>query len=376
MTTTIGSLDLGALSDLREDVTQYFWFESNSSSAWGSGAHVTLYPESQFTDPNNANYIKGQNILMNTDGLSIRNGALPMMVLDNDSLDFNVIDTTNNTYINVASFGASTKIGKDDGARTYIDEDSITLLTPEDVPAFSVDIGQDSEVQTVEKMFKFTQELTFGSSYSNSYASLNSVANGDTFTIYFVMMPTTTSGGGGNIYKQVTFTKGTSDTKVVQDTFAGYTTETTVIYTAPNTLTFTFSSCTPASAKGRLSLNKIVYETTVRDTLIEMRGNIAIDSKSVIWTNPTDVFVIETYEHDYSKVSSGNNMSWDQAKTKAGYYPIGVVGFRTGRASLVTTGVRITNRAVGSCTLCMNARAVATASAATAYMQVLWVKAE
>lgn len=107
MTTTIGSLDLGALSDLREDVTQYFWFESSSSSAWGSGAHVTLYPESQFTDPNNANYMKGQNILMNTDGFSIRNGALPMMVLDNDSLDFNVIDTTNNTYTNVASFGAN-----------------------------------------------------------------------------------------------------------------------------------------------------------------------------------------------------------------------------------------------------------------------------
>ena len=123
MTKTIGSLDLGALTDLRDDVTQYFWFESNSTSAWGSGAHVTLYPESQFTDPNNANYIKGQNILMNTDGLSIRNGALPMMVLDNNSLDFNVVDTTNNEYTNVASFGAISTIGVTDNTQSYMQLD-------------------------------------------------------------------------------------------------------------------------------------------------------------------------------------------------------------------------------------------------------------
>ena len=123
MTTTIGSLDLGALSDLRDDVTQYFWFESDSTSAWGSGAHVTLYPESQFTDPNNANYMKGQNIIMNTDGFSIRNGALPMMILDNDSLDFNTIDTTNNEYTNVASFGAVSTIGVTDNTQSYMQLD-------------------------------------------------------------------------------------------------------------------------------------------------------------------------------------------------------------------------------------------------------------
>ncbi len=107
MAKTIGSFDLASLKNLRDDVTQYFWFESNSSSAWGSGAHVTLYPESQFTNPSHANYMKGQNIIMNTDGFSIRNGALPMMVLDNDSLDFNVVDTSLGTYTTVATFGSN-----------------------------------------------------------------------------------------------------------------------------------------------------------------------------------------------------------------------------------------------------------------------------
>ena len=112
MATAIGSFDLASLKNLRDDVTQYFWFESNSSSAWGSGAHVTLYPESQFTDSTSPNYMKGQNIIMNTDGFSIRDGGLPMMVLDNDSLAFNAVDTTNQTYTNVATFGATSRIGK------------------------------------------------------------------------------------------------------------------------------------------------------------------------------------------------------------------------------------------------------------------------
>lgn len=127
MSTTMGSIDLKTFKDLRDDVTQYFWFESDSSSAWGSGAHVTLYPESQFTNSTSPNYMKGQNIIMNTDGFSIRNGVLPMMVLDNDSLDFNTIDTVNGTYTTVASFGATSTIGVTDGTQSYLYEDYHSL---------------------------------------------------------------------------------------------------------------------------------------------------------------------------------------------------------------------------------------------------------
>lgn len=119
MATTMGSIDLKSLQGLRDDLTQYFWFESNSSATYGAGVHITLSPESSFISSPT-----GQNILMNTDGISIRNGVLPMMVLDNDSLDFNVVDTTNSTYTNVASFGASgATIGATATAHSVIDAD-------------------------------------------------------------------------------------------------------------------------------------------------------------------------------------------------------------------------------------------------------------
>ena len=100
MTTTIGSLDLNSANSLYNDATQYFWFESDSTATYGAGVHITLSPSATFmSNPT------GQNILINTDGISIRNGLLPMMTLDNDSLDFNMIDTTLGTYTTLASFG-------------------------------------------------------------------------------------------------------------------------------------------------------------------------------------------------------------------------------------------------------------------------------
>lgn len=117
MTTTIGSLDLNAFSDLYNDSNQYFWFESNSSATYGAGAHVTLVPDTTFiSNPT------GQNILMNTDGFSIRNGLLPMMTLDNNSLDFNIVDTTEGTYTTTATFTATgAQIGQSSAAHSVID---------------------------------------------------------------------------------------------------------------------------------------------------------------------------------------------------------------------------------------------------------------
>lgn len=121
MTTTIGSLDLNAFSDLYNDSNQYFWFESDSSATYGAGVHITLSPETSFiANPSE------QNILMNTDGISLRNGVLPMMTLDNNSLDFNVINTTAGTYTNVASFGSTTTIGGG-SSKIVLSEDNIIL---------------------------------------------------------------------------------------------------------------------------------------------------------------------------------------------------------------------------------------------------------
>ena len=159
MTTTIGSLDLNTFNDLYSDSNQYFWFESNSSSAWGSGAHVTLYPESQFTDSTSQNYMKGQNIIMNTDGLSIRNGALPLMVLDDNSLDFNAVDTTNNECTNIARFSDVTTIGKTDGSQSYLHLDfhSMQMFDYELEPYFVVsDLRDENGEYELSESFSST----------------------------------------------------------------------------------------------------------------------------------------------------------------------------------------------------------------------------
>lgn len=122
MTTTIGSLDLNAFSDLYSDSNQYFWFEGNATATYGAGVHITLSPDTSFiANPS------GQNILMNTDGISLRNGLLPIMTLDNDSLDFNVVDINTSTYTNVASFGSTTTIGISDGTQSYIEVNTVGM---------------------------------------------------------------------------------------------------------------------------------------------------------------------------------------------------------------------------------------------------------
>lgn len=136
MATTIGSLDLNAFSDLYSDSTQYFWFESNSSATYGAGAHVTLVPDTSFiSNPT------GQNILMNTDGFSIRNGLLPMMTLDNDSLDFNVVNTTAGTYVTTATFTSTgAQIGQSSGTHLELNTNGFSILNGS-LPMMTLDNG-------------------------------------------------------------------------------------------------------------------------------------------------------------------------------------------------------------------------------------------
>ena len=83
----------------------------------------------------------GQNILINTDGISIRNGLLPMMTLDNDSLDFNVVDTTNGTYTNIASFGSTTRIGSLTTSRILLNPNYILFRSPVNYMLRCIDNG-------------------------------------------------------------------------------------------------------------------------------------------------------------------------------------------------------------------------------------------
>lgn len=138
MATQTGSLDLKGITSAYSDQQQYFWVESSSSATWGGGAHITNVAESAFktaagtwgTNPTAGGY----NLLMNTDtanatgSLQLRNGSLPIMNLDNDSLDFNTIDITGGTYRTVASFGETTQIGYDNETKMILSSNSFDMV--------------------------------------------------------------------------------------------------------------------------------------------------------------------------------------------------------------------------------------------------------
>ena len=187
MATTIGSLDLNAFSDLYSDSTQYFWFEGNASATYGAGVHVTLSPETSFiANPS------GQNILMNTDGISLRNGLLPMMTLDNDSLDFNMVDTIGGTYTNMATFGSQTRIGRNETgySRILIDPSSdnvdlinaFEILTPDDISAFSQKIDTTRTTNNKKFINYLDDVYTLGYQYMGFRTSTTKTTT-QTFTI-------------------------------------------------------------------------------------------------------------------------------------------------------------------------------------------------
>lgn len=231
MTTTIGSLDLNAFSDLYSDSNQYFWFEGNASATYGAGVHITLSPDTSFiANPT------GQNILMNTDGISIRNGLLPMMTLDNDSLDFNMVDIDTGTLSNAATFGARTRVGRlgtgyskilidstsiESGIANIFqivaknDTDVIDIILDDDHTSDSVEVNK--QLSNIYNMFRVDSlSSTSFSSASESYtlSEVASISEGNDFSLVINVRCTTNNAAQEVIqnYSFFTFVKGTSST--------------------------------------------------------------------------------------------------------------------------------------------------------------------
>lgn len=173
MTTTIGSVDLNALSDLYNDANQYFWFESNPDATCGAGVHITLSPDTSFiANPS------GQNVLINTDGISFRNGLLPMMTLDNDSLDFNVINTTTGTYDNVASFGSTAiVIGEEANANIHLTFNNLSMVDKDGTKFFEVGDNRNADGIATVKHSERTSVDNYGEAVVTLHADISSIVS-------------------------------------------------------------------------------------------------------------------------------------------------------------------------------------------------------
>ena len=291
MATTIGSLDLNAFSDLYNDSTQYFWFEGNSSATYGAGVHVTLSPETSFiANPS------GQNILMNTDGISLRNGLLPMMTLDNDSLDFNMIDTTSGTYTNMATLGLQTRIGRNETgySRILIDPSSdnsdlinaFEILTPDDISAFSQKIDKTRQSNMHNKQFYdddtyvlsnlFMTNVTETPYTSNDVISIHDLSNiHDNANVCISIESVTFFRGSGMVYVSQ---------PTIMDSISF-----NIIKGQPSTTSMTITQCAGEEIEGGVSQGftnamQIIYDGNQQFNISSTVQRIANDGIYTIWT--------------------------------------------------------------------------------------------
>ena len=124
-----GKINLKLYKDLKSP-TQYFWFESDTSATVGGGAHITNISDTAFrssatnwgTIPTNGGY----NLLLNTDGIKLRNGKLNLMSLSGTSLNFYII--SGNQSYDVAQFGTNTRIGQENGSHFTFSQYAIQAL--------------------------------------------------------------------------------------------------------------------------------------------------------------------------------------------------------------------------------------------------------
>ena len=305
---------------------QYFWHNTvDSGNGEGAGAHVTQIPKADFVaDPENG----GGNTLITSNGMAVRNGTEVM-----------------------ANFGNS----------------AITLYTADGVPAFVVNSGSGSSQQTITKVIDLYFDIIKGVNYAKTYTAIDSVPNGENFDLEVYCRSGETPAERGT----ATFTKGTSSVQSYSLDVNGEVATVTATYNGAKQITWKFTNVVPDEglAGFYLTVDTLSYTATVNDATTEVSGNM-------IWKNPDQVFVVETYTVTYGNLSSGGVVNLQQTVYKTGYYPIGCVSFNANRSGLYVDRAEVTNRAVGSCDIWFHARAGISVSGNTAYMDVLWVKAE
>ena len=306
-----------------EEVSQYFWYKNGTGSE--AGAHITEVPQETFESSP-----AGGNLLMKSAGIYIRQALNKLAEFTNSGL------------------------------------------------AFFARNGQ--------KVFEIACDNATSTDNVYCYSASRLLPAHDTLTIRYQRLKTAESGTSlmliyslGGAITTKSFTKGTAETKTDSDVglTIAYDGDYTFIATSTSSNEFVFQAC---------EFSKTWYGT--EETL---HGNATIDGDADIYNAlrvggpvdfysaprfgvPDKTFIVEDYKYSYSNISSGGNMNWSETKTKNGYYPIGVVGFNANRATLVVDRAYISNVTVGSCTINLHARAVASASANDAHLYVLWVQ--
>lgn len=332
------------------EVAQHFWTDED-------GAHITEVTQEEYIDdPENA----GSNTLLDSGNMYIRDGLT-----------------------NRAVFGLMTRIGEEDKARIEITEDRFRQVTDSGVAAIDI---QSSGATATEKVIR---------QYNTVYTKVpaGTVVEGDQIEGMFPNIALGTYAGSigsltltiGRYSKTGTFTTktetynyplygGTIDRVTVQGSGDSTVEITLMVYWYDNKLILrtnvenSYATAKTIADDWQFKVISVEYDTQVEIPSIELNGEIT-------FKKPTQVFVVENYTK--SGVSVNNYTQTTINCTKAGYYPLAIVGWHSSSSYTGVAQCCLTNKAVGSCTIDIYLNNT-TSSARTTNISydVLWVKAE
>lgn len=98
---------------------------------------------------------------------------------------------------------------------------------------------------------------------------------------------------------------------------------------------------------------------------------------TVHFYNPGNTFLKESHSFTISSIASGSTSgATSETFTMAGYYPVGIVGYKTGTGKVMFARMEITSASSGECTIYYNAYNAANSASGSlsASVDILWVK--
>ena len=351
------------------DTAQYFWVSSDGAD---NGAHVTQIPAEDFiADPDAG----GGNTLITTNGMAVRDGLEELAVFS----------------------GSEVRVGRIDDAKTVIQDGTVMLLTPDGVPAFSVNSGTGSGSQTIKKIIGTSFLFNVNKSdlpvtITRQYADMTDVGNGDSFSLVLQT--------NGENRSEIQLQKGTASSETLYLSYGAHNAwELSVDYDGSTTVDYTLVDETYTTPRLLVGEIYIQYTSTVANAQVLLSTNSALTSKinGLSWSNVMvdgnielkalilkllsnlkDFFMVSTETFSYPAISSGSGSGTRTATFSPayaqGYYPLGVVGFRTGNSSAVAVRFDLSSRSSGTAELSYVLRAVGSVSAGSGDVHILWVK--
>lgn len=365
------------------ETAQYFWHEATGPDA---GAHVTEVPQEEWSDAGDPNYHSGGNVLVQSTAVSVRDGMKDLAVMSKDGFDAKTYDAQDNEII-IAHLGYGP--GSDSGSGTsdapYYTVGSrrtnVSLFDPNatykigDLCYFPPNIYVCRvDITTPDGDFIPTKWRLAIGNYSFVEGENNVAAGAAAHAEGF---RTTATGFQSHSEGSTTAAVGTCSHAGGYHTIANRKSQTAVgEYNVKDT------TGVDEFARGKYAFiigNGTADNARNNALTVDWNGNTDIPSGSQYKVNNKtatfDALTVTDEKFTYSAISSGGN-SGTQSETyqNAGYYPLGVVGYRTGNGNAVPIRMRLSSQQSGQCTFQFYLRAVGAVSAGTGHVHILWVK--